>query len=66
MRADIASTKNAKNSMLMAAADESVNILSPPSLILFVTGTADDPADINKYAVICTFTETPSVSIPSS
>lgn len=37
----------------MAAADESVNILSPPSLILFVTGTADDPADINKYAVIC-------------
>lgn len=48
MRADIASAENAKNSMLMAAAAESVNILSAPSLILFVTGTAADPADINK------------------
>lgn len=53
MRADKASAKNAKNSMLMAEAEESVNMLSEFSLILFVTGTADDAADINKYAQIC-------------
>ena len=37
----------------MAAAEESVNILSVPSLILFVIGTADDAADTNRYATIC-------------
>lgn len=48
-----ASAKNAKNSILMAAAEESVNMLSIPSLILFVNGMAVDAADINKYAQIC-------------
>lgn len=53
MRADSAREMNAKNSMLMAADEESVNMLSAPSLILFVIGTAEDAADINKYAHIC-------------
>lgn len=53
MRADNASEKNAKNSMLIADADESVNMLSDPSLILLVNGTADEAADISKYAIIC-------------
>lgn len=44
--------KNAKNSMLMQAAEASVKMLSAPSLILFVIGTADDAADTNRYAVI--------------
>lgn len=53
MRAENASTRNAKISMLIAAAEESVNMLSAPSRILFVMGMADDAADINKYATIC-------------
>lgn len=48
MRADSASAMKAKISMLMEAARESVKILSPPSLILFVIGIAADAADINK------------------
>lgn len=53
MRAENASARNAKISMLIAAAEESVNMLSAPSRILFVMGMADDAADINKYATIC-------------
>lgn len=45
---DKASTKNAKNAILMAAAEASVNMLSAPSRILFVKGTAVEAADINK------------------
>lgn len=41
--------------MLIADAEESVNMLSAPSLILLVKGTADEAADINKYATICNF-----------
>jgi len=37
----------------MAAAEASVNILSAPSLILFVIGTAEDADDIKRYATIC-------------
>lgn len=37
----------------MAAAEESVKILSAPSLILFVIGTAEEADDINRYAIIC-------------
>lgn len=48
MRADNPSEKNARNDMLVAAANESVNILSAPSLILFVMGTAADAEDISK------------------
>ncbi|GKV06131.1 hypothetical protein SLEP1_g18058 [Rubroshorea leprosula] len=38
--------------MLMAAAEESVSMLSCPSLILFVKGTAADAAEINRYDII--------------
>lgn len=48
MRADNANAKNARNSILMAEAEESVNMLSAPSLILFVKGTADDADDIKR------------------
>lgn len=41
--------------MAIAEAEESVNILSLLSLILFVKGTADDADDINKYAITCPF-----------
>ena len=37
--------------MLMAAAEESVNTLSAPSLILFVIGTADDD-DVDTVILI--------------
>lgn len=53
MRADKPNEKNAKNAILIADAEESVNILSAPSRILFVKGTADEAADSNKYATIC-------------
>lgn len=53
MRADTARAKNAKNSMLIAATEESVNMLSLFSLILLVSGTADDAADNNMYAITC-------------
>lgn len=53
MRAETAREKNAKNSMLIAEAEESVNMLSAPSLKLFVTGTAEDAADMSKYAIAC-------------
>jgi len=53
MRADTARHKKAKIDMLMAAAEESVNILSAPSLILFVIGIAEDADDIKRYAMIC-------------
>lgn len=52
MRADNARAKNAKNSMLTAAAEESVNLSSAPFRNLFVKGTADEAADTSKYAVI--------------
>ena len=51
--ADKASVKKAKKAMLMEEAKESVNILSWDSRIPFVLGTADDAADIKRYAVIC-------------
>jgi hypothetical protein len=51
--ADNASAKNARKLMLMAAAELSVNMLSAPSLIRFVKGTAADAADIKRYAIIC-------------
>jgi hypothetical protein len=51
--ADNASAKNARNVMLMAAAEASVNMLSDPSLMRFVKGTAEDAADIKRYAIIC-------------
>ncbi|PON94362.1 hypothetical protein TorRG33x02_098360 [Trema orientale] len=47
-RADKASVKKAKNAMLMAEAEESVNMLSCDSLILFVNGTAEEAADIKR------------------
>lgn len=53
MRDGNANEKKAKNSMLIADTEASVNMLSAPSLILFVKGTADEAADINKYATIC-------------
>lgn len=37
----------------MAAAEASVNILSEPSLILFVNGIAEEADDIKRYATIC-------------
>lgn len=55
MRADKPSEKNAKNSILIAAAEESVNMLSPPRRMLFVKGTPAEAADSNKYATICEF-----------
>lgn len=39
---------NARNPILMAAAEESVNMLSAPSLILFVKGTAEEDEDTNR------------------
>lgn len=51
--ADNASAKNARKLMLMAAAELSVNMLSAPSLKRFVEGTAEDAADIKRYAIIC-------------
>lgn len=53
MRADKAREKKAKNSILIAEADESVNMLSAPRRMLFVNGTAAEAADSNKYATIC-------------
>lgn len=53
MRADAPKHKKAKTDMLIAAAEASVNILSAPSLILFVIGIADDADDIKRYAIIC-------------
>ena len=37
----------------MAAADESVKTLSPPSRILFVKGIAEEADDNKKYAITC-------------
>jgi hypothetical protein len=45
---------NARNPILMAAAEESVNMLSAPSLILFVKRTAEDT---NRLAKICELTK---------
>ena len=53
MRAENARQKKAKKDIVMAAAEDSVNILSTATLILFVNGTAEDDADINRYAIIC-------------
>lgn len=53
MRADNARHKKAKMDMLIAEAEESVNILSAPSLILFVIGIAEEADDIKRYAMIC-------------
>ncbi|KAL3585808.1 hypothetical protein D5086_012675 [Populus alba] len=44
---------NARNPILMAAAEESVNMLSAPSLILFVKRTAEDT---DRSAKICNLT----------
>lgn len=43
--------------MAIAAADESVNMSSAPSLILSVMGMAADAADIRRYAMTCTNTQ---------
>lgn len=53
MRADKARVTKARKAMLMADAEESVNMLSCDSLILFVNGIADEADDINRYAIIC-------------
>lgn len=53
MRADKARVTKARKAMLMADAEESVNMSSCPSLMLFVNGIADDADDINRYAIIC-------------
>lgn len=53
MREERERQKKAKKEEVIAAAEESVNMLSAPSLILSVCGTADDADDINKYAIIC-------------
>lgn len=50
-----ASATKARRDMLIAAADESVKILSPPSRILFVMGIAEEEDDSNKYAITCIF-----------
>ncbi len=51
--ADNPSERNARKAMLMAAAKASVNMLSAPSRMRLVIGTAEDAADINRYATIC-------------
>lgn len=48
MMADSARNKKAKKDIVMVAADESVNRVSPFSLILSVTGIDVDADDINK------------------
>ena len=48
-----ARTRNARSDKLIAAADESVKMLSAPSRILFVSGIAEEADDNNKYAIIC-------------
>lgn len=50
--ADSARHIKARKDMLMAEDDESVNILSPPSLMVSVIGIAEDAADIKRYAII--------------
>lgn len=52
IRDEIAKHKKAKNDMLMAAAEELVNMLSTFSLIRFVMGIAEDTDDIKRYAII--------------
>lgn len=47
-----ATTRNASSDILIAAADESVKMLSAPSRILFVNGIAEEADDNNKYAII--------------
>lgn len=51
--AETATEKKAKNAILIAAAEESVNMVSMFSLSLVVKGTADDAADMSRYATIC-------------
>lgn len=51
--AETATEKKAKNAILIAAAEESVNMVSMSSLSLVVKGTADDAADMSRYATIC-------------
>lgn len=51
---DRAKDKKAKKDIVTEAANESVKEESEPSLILFVIGTAEDAADICKYAKLCT------------
>ncbi|KAF1883924.1 hypothetical protein Lal_00038418 [Lupinus albus] len=53
MRADSARHKKAKRDKLIAADEVSVNMLSAPSLILFVKGIAEDADDIKRYAISC-------------
>lgn len=48
MRDDNASAEKAKNDMLIAAADESVNMSSCNSRNLFVNGIADEADDIRR------------------
>lgn len=62
MRADTARHKKAKIDMLMAAEEASVNILSAPSLILFVIGIAADADDIKRYAMICNQKKVPKLT----
>lgn len=51
--AERANDRNAKKDMLIAEAEESVKMLSCPSLILFVNGIAADAEDIKRYATNC-------------
>jgi len=50
MTADSARHQKAKKEKAMAAAEESVNILSEVSLILSVIGIAEDVDDSKRYA----------------
>ena len=56
--ADNANTENAKKAMLLADAEKSINCLSvnfwhASDLKQMVKGSAEDAADINRYAIIC-------------
>ena len=56
--ADNANTENVKKAMLMADAEKSINCLSvnfwyASVLKQMVKGSAEDAADINRYAIIC-------------
>lgn len=63
MIADTPRARNATNSMPIDDAEESVNMLSLFSLILFVNGTADEAADSNKYAINCKSITVPNQSM---
>lgn len=51
VRADSARQIKARKDMVIAAAEESVNISSPTFLIKSVMGIAEDAEDIKRYAI---------------